>query len=89
VHPAVTIDAFVRFAGSQTRLSDEDRTDPRIDPDGTDAWFTLNAGIEWWVHPAVTVRLGVENILDRAYREHGSGIDAPGINGIAALDVRF
>ena len=89
VLPTVTIDAFVRYAGSQTRLSDEDRTDPRIDPDGTDAWFTLNAGIEWRVHSALTARLRVENILDRAYREHGSGIDGPGINAIAALDARF
>lgn len=89
VHPAIAIDAFVRFAGSQNRLSDEDRDDPRIDPDGTDAWFSLNAGIEWRVHPGLTARLRVENILDRAYREHGSGIDAPGVNVIAAVDARF
>jgi len=31
----------------------------------------------------------VENIFDNSYREHASGIDAPGVNVIAELDMRF
>ena len=33
------------------------------------------------------VRGGIENVLDRNYRYHGSGIDAPGVN--AWLSVSF
>ncbi|MGH2726302.1 MAG: TonB-dependent receptor, partial [Actinomycetota bacterium] len=89
VLPTLAVDGFVRFAGPQTRLSDEDREDPRIDPNGTDAWFTLNAGLEWQMAPWLATRLRIENLLDRAYREHGSGIDAAGVNVIVALDARY
>jgi outer membrane receptor protein involved in Fe transport len=33
--------------------------------------------------------VGVENILNRRYREHGSGVDGPGVNFIISLDNRL
>jgi len=33
--------------------------------------------------------LGMENIANKRYREHGSGVDGPGINFIANVDYRF
>ena len=33
--------------------------------------------------------IGVENITDRRYREHGSGVDAPGRNFVVGADYRF
>lgn len=69
-----------RFAGRQDRLSSRDRTDPRIDPNGTAGWMTLNVRGEIKVPGVGTFSAGVENVLDISYREHGSGVDGPGWN---------
>lgn len=70
--------AWTDFAASQDRLSPRDATDPRINPDGTPGWSTLNLGLDWQALPGLELRLEVRNLLDRRYREHGSGVDAPG-----------
>ena len=31
----------------------------------------------------------LENLLDKAYREHGSGLDAPGFNAALTIEKRF
>ena len=93
-------DLYSRFADKQDRLSSGDRRDPRIpgttrdtsifDPRAyTPEWFTLNvrAGLNMVNLPGIT--LGVENILNRRYREHGSGVDGPGINFVASVDQSF
>ncbi len=56
---------------------------------GTPGWFTLNirGGARLTEYSRLTV--GVENILNRRYREHGSGVDGPGINFVVSLDNRF
>jgi outer membrane receptor protein involved in Fe transport len=80
---------FTRFAGRQDRLSARDVRDPRIDPSGTPGWATgnLRAGFALGEHWRGT--LGVENFTNTSYREHGSGIDAPGAGAIATLEVRY
>ncbi len=91
---------YSRFADKQDRLSSGDRRDPRIpglvrgsdeyDPRAyTPGWFTLNVrtGINMGNLPELT--LGVENILNRRYREHGSGVDGAGVNFVASVDHRF
>jgi hypothetical protein len=84
--PRLRLDAAVRGALAQRRLSDRDRGDPRIDPDGTPAFVTLHAGAMLSLrHFDVALRL--DNLLDRAYREHGSGTQAPGFD--ASLLVRW
>jgi hemoglobin/transferrin/lactoferrin receptor protein len=85
----VWFEPFVRFAGRQDRLNDRDRSDPRIDPNGTPGWMTLNFRSGWEISRNFLARVAVENILNKAYREHGSGIDAPGINVIASLEALF
>ncbi|MFQ5640013.1 MAG: TonB-dependent receptor domain-containing protein [bacterium] len=69
-----------RFAAEQTRLSLEDAEDLRIPEGGTPGWFTLNvrAGIHLFERLALKLALG--NVLDRNYREHLSGFNAPGRN---------
>ncbi len=65
-------------AGRQNRLSSRDRSDPRIDPDGTAGWARWSAGVAWQATTDLGLRLSLDNLGDRAYREHGSGLDAAG-----------
>ncbi len=56
---------------------------------GSPGWVTLNlrGGIQMTEVNRLT--LALENLLDKRYREHGSGINAPGFNVIVSLDNRF
>jgi outer membrane receptor protein involved in Fe transport len=74
------VEPYWLFAGAQDRLSPRDVRDPRIDPAGTDGWGTLNLLLDWQVNPSLKLGLRLENLTDNAYREHASGIDAPGRN---------
>lgn len=74
------IEPYWLFASNQARLSPRDVRDSRIDPKGTDGWNTLNLLLDWQLNPSVKLGLRLENITDTRYREHASGIDAPGRN---------
>lgn len=77
--PNLALDAEVRLAAAQRRLSMRDREDPRINPTGTDGHATVAFGARYqW--PSLALALRVENLADAQYREHASGIDAPGID---------
>jgi outer membrane receptor protein involved in Fe transport len=67
-------------AGAQNRLSARDVRDVRIDPDGTPGWARLGASATWQNMSGWQVALVIDNALDKRYRSHGSGIDAPGRN---------
>jgi outer membrane receptor protein involved in Fe transport len=82
-------DLVVIAAAEQDRLAPSDRRDSRIDPDGTPAWWRLDLGVHGRVAPGLRLQLRGENLLDRAYREHGSGIDAVGRNLVLTLDWSF
>lgn len=81
--------AGVLAAARQDRLSDRDRTDPRIDPEGTGGYGRFDVGAAWAVTPDVDLSLAIDNIGDKRYREHGSGIDAIGRNFVVGVDWRF
>lgn len=49
-------------------------------PDGTPAWYTLNARVGWQAWRHLYVQAALENVLDRHYRVFASGISAPGRN---------
>ena len=83
------VESYIDWADSQDRLSPRDLEDPRIDPEGTDGWFTFNLLASWQATDAVTLGLKLQNLSDRGYREHGSGIDAAGRNLGAWVDVVF
>jgi len=76
----IEFESALLFAARQDRLSSRDARDPRINPLGSAGWGTLSLAVRW--RPSDTLRLGVnlENLGDKGYREHASGIDAPGRN---------
>jgi len=91
---------YSRFADKQDRLSSGDIRDPRIPGTTTDTsvydpmaytpgWFTLNvrAGVKIANLPRLTI--GVENITNRRYREHGSGVDGLGTNLVVSVDYEY
>lgn len=80
------VDGWLRFAAEQDRLSARDVRDVRIDPAGTSGWAILGARVSWDYRDNWQFTLGVENVLDKRYRVHGSGLDAPGQN--VSLSVR-
>jgi TonB-dependent heme/hemoglobin receptor len=74
------LEPYLLFAARQDRLSPRDVRDPRINPAGTAGWGTLNMLLDWQVTDALQLGLRLENLLDKSYREHASGIDAAGRN---------
>ena len=84
-----SLHGWLRFADGQHRLSARDVRDPRINPDGTSGWGILGARADWTVSDRTELSLGVDNLLDRAYRTHGSGLDAPGRNAFATISYRW
>jgi len=75
-----SIEPYVLFAGGQDRLSARDVRDIRIDPNGTAGWLTLNVLGRWNVSDSWQVTAQLENLFDKQYRVHGSGIDSVGRN---------
>jgi len=76
------------FAAKQSRLAKGDIDDNRIADTGTPAWslLNLNAGYNnrWF-----TVSMELHNILNEAYRTHGSGVDGYGRSFWLATQIRF
>jgi len=83
------LEAYTKFAGRQDALSTRDKTDSRMDPNGTPAWFTLNARGNLKINDSIKINSGVENILDRGYRLHSSGVDASGINFFLGIEAKY
>ena len=53
--------------------------------DGMPAWFTLNLRAGYQFNRFISVQTGIENILDKHYRNFASGISAPGRNAYITL----
>jgi len=76
----LVLESYVAFAAEQDRLASRDIRDVRIDPEGTPGWATLNVDANYRADENWRIRLAAENVFDKAYRTHGSGIDAAGRN---------
>ncbi|UCE17443.1 MAG: TonB-dependent receptor [Gemmatimonadota bacterium] len=81
------VECFSRFATRQDKLSADDEADVRIPIGGTPGWITHNIRAGFHVTDVVRASVGLENILDKAYREHGSGIDGPGRCFIVSSEI--
>ncbi len=78
------------LSDEQNKLSSSDvRDNQRIPPGGTPGYgvWTIRAG--WNVSSHFTVTAAVENILDKNYRVHGSGVNEPGRNVVVTGTARF
>jgi len=67
----------LRWALAQTRLAPQDVADARIPDGGTPGYavYDLRVGWRWGEH--LVAALVVENVLDTAWRVHGSSVNAP------------
>jgi outer membrane receptor protein involved in Fe transport len=83
------LDARLRAAARQDRLSNRDVGDPRIDPNGTAGWASFGASASWAGDNGWQVTISADNLADKQYRTHGSGIDAPGRNLTATIRRRW
>lgn len=68
----------LRWAAAQTRLAPSDLADARIPTGGTPAYAVLDLRMGWRAGSHFRVGAVVENLLDAAYRVHGSSINGPG-----------
>lgn len=79
-----------QWAFSQNRLAPQDLADPRIDPQGTDGWATLDLDVGGPLGASgasSTWTLGFHNLFDTDYRVHGSGFDAPGFGVVVGIHL--
>jgi outer membrane receptor protein involved in Fe transport len=79
------LEGWLRFADGQDRLSERDIRDTRISPDGTPGWAVLGTMAYYYIDDW-QLAVGIDNLLDKHYRVHGSGLDEPGRN--VSLSVR-
>jgi len=83
------LESWFRVSGAQDRLSDRDIRDVRINPDGTAGWAILGTKASWRPNDVWQIDLTADNLLDKRYRVHGSGIDAPGRNFAISVRTRW
>ena len=76
------------FAGKQGRLAQGDKDDNRIAKGGTAGWHVINMYGGYVAHK-YAVRIGFQNILNKDYRTHGSGINGMGRSAWMALQINL
>ncbi|MGI6342187.1 MAG: TonB-dependent receptor plug domain-containing protein [Bacteroidales bacterium] len=92
IHKYITAEVYAvyNFAKPLSEYSVSGEDNPvYATEDGTPAWFTLNAKVDFRISKNLNVLLGVENILDKHYRYFASGISAPGRNIFATLRAKI
>ena len=55
----------------------------------TPGFVAVNLGAGVTIRKNLSVNLSLMNLLDRSYRIHGSGVDAPGVSVYAAVNLTF
>ena len=80
--------AEFQFAFKQNRLAQGDKDDNRIGSGGTEGWQIINlyGGYQF---PSVNINIGLQNLLNKDYRTHGSGINGVGRSGWMAVMVKL
>lgn len=79
----------VRWALAQRRLAPSDLSDARIPPGGTPGYAALDLRAGWQFDRRLRLSVVFENLLDAAYRVHGSSINGPGRGLVAVVHARL
>ena len=77
-----------QFASKQMRLAQGDKDDNRIGMKGTAGWQVFNIYCGYKI-AAFNFNVGLQNILDKDYRTHGSGIQAVGRSAWFAASIKI
>jgi len=87
--PRYWVEAYGIFAGKQDRLSEGDKKDRRIPEGGTPAYavFGISGGCR--IVKGLDATLVLENLGNKKYKTHGSGVYGPGTNVMLGLRYRF
>jgi outer membrane receptor protein involved in Fe transport len=76
------------WATSQTRLSQGDKEDNRIPLGGTPGWKVFNLYSGYNLKP-LQFRLSAQNLFNKDYRTHGSGVNAVGRSIWLSMQYEF
>jgi hemoglobin/transferrin/lactoferrin receptor protein len=80
--------AEFQFASKQNRLAQGDKDDNRIGINGTAGWQVINIYAGYTL-PPIILNIGLQNLLNKDYRTHGSGINGVGRSGWMALTIKI
>ncbi len=75
-------------ARKQDRLASGDKEDNRIPAGGTPGWSIFNINTSYKIK-FLRLDLSLVNLLNKDYRYHGSGVNAPGRSAYFSLTVNF
>jgi len=87
--PGAYIEPFLRYATFQNRLSDNNLSDRRINPNGTPGFGILNLRAGVPLTAQTTLRLNVNNVFNTSYREFATTLDGPGFGVNLGIDAQF
>ncbi|MBT3192260.1 MAG: TonB-dependent receptor [Verrucomicrobia bacterium] len=83
-------EASCTIAGKADKLSTRDQADTsRIPPGGTPGYTVFDVKAGWNFSEALALCVAVENVADKDYRIHGSGVNEPGRNVVLSMQTTF
>lgn len=85
------VEGRVLGATLEDRISATDQAadEQRIPTGGTPGYIVASLHAGWNVSENLALNCGIENLTDEDYRNHGSGQNEAGINGILGVKVRW
>mgnify|MGYP000232194575 CR=1 FL=1 len=85
----VWLELNVQMADDQDKYTQREENDNRFPTGGTPGYTVYNIRGGWQVTKNLDLVLAVENLTDKKYRIHGSGVNEPGINVITTACLTF
>jgi len=83
------LEGSLQLTARQDRLSPDDLRDTRIPEGGTPGYTVLHLRSGFLLRSNLKLNAAIENIFDKTYRIHGSGIDMPGRNLLLAVNLHW